>query len=186
MRRLDLVPNCQESAALCCVADASFRASEDFAFDKDTEGAACPHLQRDHRCAIHHRLAEEGIPWLCGLRLPRCRPPSHAAVCRGVPHRARTDRRFHGADERARAALAPDRSNQALPALPSRARHRDRARRRGPRRRRARHGAPAAPRRSASNLGADIESSTVARRHSAGRASRLAGSPRRGRRPSRE
>lgn len=51
MRRPDLIADCSNCAALCCVAP-SFERSEDFAIDK-AAGAHCPHERADHRCAIH-------------------------------------------------------------------------------------------------------------------------------------
>ncbi|HYH95561.1 hypothetical protein [Hyalangium sp.] len=60
MRRPDLVPDCGNCAALCCVAT-SFEASDDFAFDK-AAGVGCRYLMRDCRCAIHDELAVRGFP----------------------------------------------------------------------------------------------------------------------------
>jgi hypothetical protein len=57
MHRLDLIPDCGQCAALCCVAT-SFDASEAFAFDKPA-GVACHHLE-GNRCAIHAELVEQG------------------------------------------------------------------------------------------------------------------------------
>ena len=51
MRRPDLIADCSNCAALCCVAP-SFDTSEDFAIDK-AAGAHCPHETVEHRCAIH-------------------------------------------------------------------------------------------------------------------------------------
>lgn len=59
MRRPDLVPDCGSCDALCCIAT-SFEASEDFAITK-VAGARCPNLTRDHRCAIHDKLADRGF-----------------------------------------------------------------------------------------------------------------------------
>lgn len=59
MRRPDLVPDCGNCAALCCVATA-FDASEDFAIDKPA-GEACPHLGDDCRCTIHDELVARGF-----------------------------------------------------------------------------------------------------------------------------
>jgi hypothetical protein len=60
MRRPDLVADCANCAAVCCVAT-SFEASEDFGCTK-AAGVACPHLQTDNRCAIHARLIDRGFP----------------------------------------------------------------------------------------------------------------------------
>ena len=59
MRRPDLVADCASCAAICCTALA-FDASEEFAFAKPA-GAACGHLRRDGRCAIHAELAGRGF-----------------------------------------------------------------------------------------------------------------------------
>jgi hypothetical protein len=59
----------------------SFRASEDFAFDKDA-GAPCPHLQRDHRCAIHHRLVEEGFRGCAAYDCHGAGPPATRTLAR--------------------------------------------------------------------------------------------------------
>jgi hypothetical protein len=59
MRRADLVPDCGNCAALCCVATA-FDACEDFAIDKRA-GEACPHLGDDCRCTIHDELVSRGF-----------------------------------------------------------------------------------------------------------------------------
>jgi uncharacterized protein YjbI with pentapeptide repeats len=59
-RRLSLRADCERCFGLCCVAPA-FSASADFAIDKDA-GQACPNLQSDFRCAIHHRLRQQGFP----------------------------------------------------------------------------------------------------------------------------
>jgi uncharacterized protein YjbI with pentapeptide repeats len=58
--RLSLRADCERCFALCCVAPA-FSASADFAIDKDA-GQPCPNLQPDFRCAIHHRLRQQGFP----------------------------------------------------------------------------------------------------------------------------
>lgn len=59
MCRPDLVPDCGNCAALCCVATA-FDACEDFAIDKPA-GEACPHLGDDYRCTIHVDLVARGF-----------------------------------------------------------------------------------------------------------------------------
>ena len=59
-RRLRLRADCERCFGLCCVAPA-FSASADFAIDKDA-GQACPNLRSDFRCAIHHRLRQQGFP----------------------------------------------------------------------------------------------------------------------------
>jgi len=51
MRRLDLVPDCGNCVAICCVVT-SFDASPEFAIDKPA-GRRCPHLSRSYRCTIH-------------------------------------------------------------------------------------------------------------------------------------
>lgn len=56
---LDLIADCAQCAAVCCVAT-SFDASEDFAFDKPA-GTACPYVRPDCRCAIHDQLAVRGM-----------------------------------------------------------------------------------------------------------------------------
>jgi len=56
---LDLVADCAQCAAVCCVAT-SFDASEDFAFDKPA-GTVCPYVRPDCRCAIHDQLVERGF-----------------------------------------------------------------------------------------------------------------------------
>lgn len=55
---MDLKPDCDACAALCCVM-LPFDASAEFAFDKPG-GVACRHLLR-HACAIHDRLSDEGF-----------------------------------------------------------------------------------------------------------------------------
>ncbi len=55
---VELTPDCQKCAALCCVALA-FDKGEMFAFDK-AAGVACKHLQ-GHRCAIHTELESAGL-----------------------------------------------------------------------------------------------------------------------------
>jgi len=59
-RHLSLRADCQRCFGLCCVAPA-FSASADFAIDKPA-GQPCPNLRSDFRCAIHHRLRQEGFP----------------------------------------------------------------------------------------------------------------------------
>jgi len=56
---VDLEPDCENCAALCCVALA-FDRSEMFAFDK-AAGEACRHLERGGRCSVHAQLAEKGF-----------------------------------------------------------------------------------------------------------------------------
>jgi len=56
---VELEPDCENCAALCCVALA-FDRSEMFAFDK-AAGECCRHLERDGRCSIHAQLAEKGF-----------------------------------------------------------------------------------------------------------------------------
>jgi uncharacterized protein YjbI with pentapeptide repeats len=58
--RLSLRADCERCFGLCCAAPA-FSASADFAIDKDA-GKPCPNLQSDFRCAIHHRLRQQGFP----------------------------------------------------------------------------------------------------------------------------
>lgn len=58
--RVSLRADCERCVGLCCVVPA-FSASADFAIDKDA-GQACPNLQSDFRCAIHHRLRQTGFP----------------------------------------------------------------------------------------------------------------------------
>ena len=55
---VDLTPDCQTCAALCCVALA-FDKGKMFAFDK-AAGAACKHLE-GHRCGIHKSLESAGF-----------------------------------------------------------------------------------------------------------------------------
>lgn len=56
----DLQADCERCFGLCCVA-LPFRASADFAIDKDA-GKPCLHLRSDFRCAIHQRLRQQGFP----------------------------------------------------------------------------------------------------------------------------
>jgi uncharacterized protein YjbI with pentapeptide repeats len=58
-RRRSLRADCERCFGLCCVAPA-FSASADFAIDK-AAGQACPNLQSDFRCGIHHSLREQGF-----------------------------------------------------------------------------------------------------------------------------
>ena len=51
--------DCGHCFGLCCVA-LSFRASADFAIDKNA-GEPCPNLGRDFRCGIHTRLRGDGF-----------------------------------------------------------------------------------------------------------------------------
>lgn len=51
--------DCARCAALCCVALA-FDRGPMFAFDK-AAGVPCPNLSGDNRCAVHARLAAEGM-----------------------------------------------------------------------------------------------------------------------------
>jgi hypothetical protein len=60
MRRADLIADCGNCAAVCCVVTC-FEASDDFAFDKPA-GTACQHLRADCRCGIHDQLVERGCP----------------------------------------------------------------------------------------------------------------------------
>jgi hypothetical protein len=55
---VELTPDCQTCAALCCVALA-FDKGEMFAFDK-AAGEACKHLE-GHRCGIHKGLESTGL-----------------------------------------------------------------------------------------------------------------------------
>ncbi len=55
---VELVPDCQNCAALCCVALA-FDKGDMFAFDKPA-GVPCQHLQ-GHRCGIHTKLESAGL-----------------------------------------------------------------------------------------------------------------------------
>lgn len=59
MPRADLVSDCGNCAAVCCVATA-FEASEDFACDKPA-GKRCRHLEPHDRCAIHAERIERGF-----------------------------------------------------------------------------------------------------------------------------
>ena len=55
----DLRPDCERCQALCCVAPA-FDRSEEFAVDKPA-CVACPNLDADDICQIHHRLERAGF-----------------------------------------------------------------------------------------------------------------------------
>ena len=55
---IDLTPDCENCAALCCVALA-FDKGNMFAFDKPA-GVACPHLS-GHLCGIHAKLESSGL-----------------------------------------------------------------------------------------------------------------------------
>jgi hypothetical protein len=55
----DLLAECGSCVGLCCVALGLTR-SADFAIDK-APGQPCPNLQADHRCSVHHVLAETGF-----------------------------------------------------------------------------------------------------------------------------
>lgn len=55
-----LRPDCQNCAALCCVAYA-FDASDQFAIDKPA-GQPCTHLADDGLCRIHEIRVERGFP----------------------------------------------------------------------------------------------------------------------------
>jgi len=55
---VELTPDCQNCAALCCVALA-FDKGEMFAFDK-AAGVACKHLA-GHRCGMHAELERAGL-----------------------------------------------------------------------------------------------------------------------------
>lgn len=57
--RVSLVADCPSCFGLCCVALA-FRASTDFAIDKEV-GQPCPNLQSDLRCGIHNDLRQQGF-----------------------------------------------------------------------------------------------------------------------------
>jgi uncharacterized protein YjbI with pentapeptide repeats len=57
--RRSLRADCERCFGLCCVAPA-FSASADFAINK-AAGHACPNLQSDFRCGIHHSLREQGF-----------------------------------------------------------------------------------------------------------------------------
>lgn len=54
----DLTPDCDNCAALCCIALA-FDAGDEFAIDKPA-GLPCPHLAR-HDCTIYDTLTDEGF-----------------------------------------------------------------------------------------------------------------------------
>jgi hypothetical protein len=54
-----LTADCASCFGLCCVA-LPFRASADFAFDKDA-GTPCRHLRADFRCGIHSDLLQRGF-----------------------------------------------------------------------------------------------------------------------------
>tara|TARA_B100000315_G_C14287618_1_gene455927 strand:+ start:134 stop:655 length:522 start_codon:yes stop_codon:yes gene_type:complete len=55
----DLVPDCDNCAALCCVAPYIWR-STSFAFEKPA-GNRCRHLGSDYRCRIHDDLSAQGF-----------------------------------------------------------------------------------------------------------------------------
>ncbi len=55
----DLTPDCDNCAALCCIALA-FDKGDDFAIDKPA-GLPCPHLAR-HDCTIYDDLTDRGFP----------------------------------------------------------------------------------------------------------------------------
>ena len=57
---MELTADCSRCVGLCCVL-LPFARSADFAFDKPA-GEACRHLAGDHRCGIHDRLTESGMP----------------------------------------------------------------------------------------------------------------------------
>jgi hypothetical protein len=59
MRRLDLVADCGNCVAICCVAT-SFDASREFAIDKPA-GLRCPHVSRSFRCTIHREREALGF-----------------------------------------------------------------------------------------------------------------------------
>jgi hypothetical protein len=59
MRRTDLVSDCGNCAAVCCVAT-SFEVSDDFACDK-AAGERCSNLRADGLCAIHAQLSRRGF-----------------------------------------------------------------------------------------------------------------------------
>jgi hypothetical protein len=59
MTEPSLKADCQNCAALCCMALA-FDKSEMFAIDKQA-GQACPNLGPDHRCTIHSDLKIKGF-----------------------------------------------------------------------------------------------------------------------------
>jgi hypothetical protein len=83
MRRPDLVSDCGNCQAICCIAT-SFEASEDFAFDK-AAGIACRHLTRAQRCEVHAHLAARGLP---GCALYDCygAGPRATRAFAGVPN----------------------------------------------------------------------------------------------------
>ena len=56
---VELVPKCEDCAALCCVL-LPFDAGDAFGFDKAAL-VPCSHLA-GHRCRVHDRLAEAGFP----------------------------------------------------------------------------------------------------------------------------
>lgn len=58
-RRESLRADCANCFGLCCAA-LPFRASVDFAFDKDA-GEPCRNLQEDFRCGIHSTLRDDGF-----------------------------------------------------------------------------------------------------------------------------
>jgi uncharacterized protein YjbI with pentapeptide repeats len=58
-RREPLRADCANCFGLCCAA-LPFRASVDFAFDKDA-GEPCRNLQEDFRCGIHSTLRDDGF-----------------------------------------------------------------------------------------------------------------------------
>ena len=58
MTDIDLVPDCKQCAALCCVALA-FDKSPQFSYDKPA-GVACKNLNSKGRCRVHETLASDG------------------------------------------------------------------------------------------------------------------------------
>lgn len=56
---VELTPDCENCAGLCCVALA-FDRSEMFAFNK-AAGEACPNLSGDYSCGIHQNLEKSGF-----------------------------------------------------------------------------------------------------------------------------
>jgi len=59
MTEMQLVPDCKQCAALCCVALA-FDKSPQFANDKPA-GVACKNLTPNGRCSVHKNLSQEGF-----------------------------------------------------------------------------------------------------------------------------
>ena len=88
----DLVPDCRNCDALCCVLP-SFDASAEFAVAKPA-CVACRNLSRDNSCCIHSTLADQGIMGCV------------AYSCYGAGQRLKAEV-FRGGSWRSDAALLP-------------------------------------------------------------------------------